>query len=208
MFGLLSSVPQGPGLLEKKNPKKTRGRKTCARELATWKNWRMEKIGDSGVNPVSLKYCWCTICYSTSNSGRDIVAGITIIWGTSPCRILQIHSLYQVATGTPCHVPLRRRGIFITIVDGFGTNFMIPSDWDWASKCVCGPNFMSNLIGESPIFWLLERSRAAGPKSIHGEASVKSVQSQIFFSSFFSAKSFWVVRPRKDHFSQEVYTWW
>jgi len=24
------------------------------------KNWRLEKIGDSGTKPVILKYCWCT----------------------------------------------------------------------------------------------------------------------------------------------------
>jgi len=28
---------------------------------------------------------------------------------------------------------------------------MVPSDWDLAPKCVCGPNFISYLIGESPI---------------------------------------------------------
>ena len=28
---------------------------------------------------------------------------------------------------------------------------MVPADWDLAPKCVCGPNFISYLIGESPI---------------------------------------------------------
>jgi len=28
---------------------------------------------------------------------------------------------------------------------------MVPSDCDLAPKCVCGPNFISYLIGESPI---------------------------------------------------------
>jgi len=32
------------------------------------------------------------------------------IRGPSPPRILQIHSLHQVALGTLSHVPLRRRG--------------------------------------------------------------------------------------------------
>jgi len=27
---------------------------------------------------------------------------------------------------------------------------MVPSDWDLAPKCICGPNFISYLIGESP----------------------------------------------------------
>jgi len=29
---------------------------------------------------------------------------------------------------------------------------MVPSDWDSAPRCVCGPNFISDFIGESPIF--------------------------------------------------------
>jgi len=29
---------------------------------------------------------------------------------------------------------------------------MVPSDWDSAPRCICGPNFISDLIGESPIF--------------------------------------------------------
>jgi len=29
---------------------------------------------------------------------------------------------------------------------------MVPSDWDSAPRCVCGSNFISDLIGESPIF--------------------------------------------------------
>jgi len=28
---------------------------------------------------------------------------------------------------------------------------MVPSDWDWAPKCVCFRKITSNLIGESPI---------------------------------------------------------
>jgi len=62
-----------------------------------------------------------------------------------------IHSLHQVATVTPSHVHLRRRGIIIAIFRGSGTNCMVLSDWDLAPKCVCGPNFISYLIGESPI---------------------------------------------------------
>ena len=45
-----------------------------------------------------------------------------------------------------------RRGIIITIFHGFGTNCMVPSDWDSAPRCFCGPNFTSDWIGESPIF--------------------------------------------------------
>jgi len=29
---------------------------------------------------------------------------------------------------------------------------MVPSDWDSAPMCICGPNFISDLIGESPFF--------------------------------------------------------
>jgi len=28
---------------------------------------------------------------------------------------------------------------------------MVPPDWDLAPKCVCSPNFVSYLIGDSPI---------------------------------------------------------
>jgi len=73
------------------------------------------------------------------NSGRDNAAGIMIIWWTSPPLILQIHSLHQVATGTPFHVPLRRRGIIITIFHGFGTKCMVLYRWDSAPRCVCRP---------------------------------------------------------------------
>jgi len=75
-----------------------------------------------------------------------------IVWWTSPPRILQIHSPHQVATGTPSYVPLLRRGIIITIFHGFGTNCMVPSDWDSAPRRICGPDFISDWIGESPIF--------------------------------------------------------
>ena len=69
-------------------------------------------------------------------------------WGPSPPQVLQIHS--------PCHrhsfpcsssAPWNNYCHF----SRFGTNCMVPSDWDLAPKCVCGPNFISYLIGESPI---------------------------------------------------------
>jgi len=44
------------------------------------------------------------------------------------------------------------RGRIITIFHGFGTNCIVPSDWDSALRCVCGPNLISDLIGESPKF--------------------------------------------------------
>jgi len=68
---------------------------------------------------------------------RDNEAGIMSIWGPSLPHILQIRSLHQFATGTPSHVPNRRRGIIIAIFRGFGTNCMVPSDWDLAPWCVC-----------------------------------------------------------------------
>jgi len=74
------------------------------------------------------------------NSGRDNAARRMMTWWTSLPHILQIHSLHQVATGTPFHVPLRRREIIITIFHGFGTNCMVPSIWDLAPRCFCGTN--------------------------------------------------------------------
>jgi len=51
-----------------------------------------------------------------------------IFKGTSAHRILQIHTLHQVATDTRSHVPLRRRAINIDIFRGFGIYCMVPSD--------------------------------------------------------------------------------
>jgi len=68
--------------------------------------------------------------------GRDNAAEIMIVWRTSPLLILHIDSLHQVATVTPSHVPLRRRGIIITIFHGIGTNCMVPSDWDSTPRYV------------------------------------------------------------------------
>jgi len=93
------------------------------------------------------------------NSRSDNAAGIMIIWWNSPSRILQIHSVHQVAAGTPFYVPLRRRRIIITILHGFGTNCIVPSDWDSAPRCVCGPNFISDWIGESPICSVARRKK-------------------------------------------------
>ena len=68
-------------------------------------------------------------------------------WGPSPAHILQIHSLHQVATGTPSHVPLRCRGINIAVFRGFGTNwfffrgfgtncFLPTGTWHWSAFVV------------------------------------------------------------------------
>jgi len=65
-----------------------------------------------------------------------------------------MHSLHQIAIGTPSHVPPRRRVMIIAIFHDFGTrtNCMVPQDWDSAPRCVYGPNVISDSIGESPIF--------------------------------------------------------
>ena len=121
------------------------------------KNWRLGKIGDSGTKPVILKNCrWLQ---APRNSGRDNAVGIIMIWWTRLPLILQIHSPHQIATGTLSHVSPRRRGIIIAIFHDFGINCMVPQDWDSGPRCVCGPNFISDLIGESPFFWLLGMQR-------------------------------------------------
>jgi len=72
------------------------------RNSSNRQNWKLEKNGDSGVKPVMLKCCRCTTYYTAPrNIGRDNAAGLMIIWGTSPPRILQIHSMHQVTTDTP-----------------------------------------------------------------------------------------------------------
>jgi hypothetical protein len=74
---------------------------------------------------------WNDIMQAPRNSGRENVVGIIIVWWTIPPLILQIYSQHQVATGTPFHVPPRRRGIIIAIFHDFGTNCMVP--WEWLS---------------------------------------------------------------------------
>ena len=89
--------------------------------------------------------------YVSANLPPFCKVGKMSVWGENPPHILQIHLLHQVATVTPSHVPLRRRGIIIAIFRGSGTNCMVPSNWDLALKCVLGLDFISYLIGESPI---------------------------------------------------------
>jgi len=52
---------------------------------------------------------------------------------TNPLLIPQIHSLHQSATGTPSHVPLRRRGITIVIVRGSEICCMRSIAWSTAN---------------------------------------------------------------------------
>ena len=53
--------------------------------------------------------------------------------------IIRAESWYK-----PCSYELVNPAIKISLLYG-------SSDWDLALKCVCGPNFTSFLIGESPI---------------------------------------------------------
>ena len=41
-----------------------------------------------------------------------------------------------------------------------GTYCMVPSDWDLALTCICGPNFRSNSSENSPDFFIWEFSRS------------------------------------------------
>jgi len=95
------------------------------------KNWRLEKIGDSGTKPVILRYCW-RCCSTTAappsrNSRRDNAAGILIIWWTSPPRILQIHSVNQFCTTTPFHVPI---SFFLSSSAPWNNYHHFPRFWD------------------------------------------------------------------------------
>ena len=69
---------------------------------------------------------------ATPRNGRRVHVGeiMTIWWWTSPLLKVEIHSPHQVTMGTTSHVPLQRRAIIITIFRGYGTNCMVPSDWD------------------------------------------------------------------------------
>ena len=90
------------------------------KKLETGKNWRFW-YKTSNFEILSVH----DLQQAPRNSGRDDTAGIIIVWWTSPPLILQIHSLHQVATGTPSHLPPRRRGIIIAIFHDFGTNSMV-----------------------------------------------------------------------------------
>jgi len=117
----------------------------------------IEKIGDWKKLEilVQTQSFWNNVGARTTEHSigiRDNAAGIMIVWRTSPPLILHIHSLHQVATVTPSHVPLRRREIIIKKIHGIGTNCKVPSNWDSAQMFVCGPNFTTDLIGESLSF--------------------------------------------------------
>jgi len=110
----------------------------AAEKTGELKNWRIWYKNQSIGSIVSARPT-----AAPRNGRRDNAAGIMTIWWTSPPPILQIHSLHQVAMGTPSHVPLQRRAVIIAIFRGSGTNCMGPSDWDSALRCVYGPNFRS-----------------------------------------------------------------
>jgi len=88
---------------------------------------RLDKIEDSGVTSHFEVLSLHDLLQAPRIGRRDNEAGIMSVCGPSPPCILQIHSQYHVATGTPSYVSFRRRGIVIAIFRDFGTNCMIPS---------------------------------------------------------------------------------
>jgi len=108
----------------------SRNRKTCS-----WKKLEILVQNQSFWNIVGARPT-----AAPGNSGRDNAAGITIVWRTSPPLILHIDCKKLQLS----HVPLRRREIIVTSFHGFGTNYMVHSDWDSALRCVCSPNFKSD----------------------------------------------------------------
>jgi len=77
--------------------------------------------------------------FAPRNGRRDNVEGIMSTWGTSSPPILQIHSLHQVAMGTPSHVPLQRRAIIVAIFRGSGATPYGPHRLGLGTcLCVCG----------------------------------------------------------------------
>ena len=92
------------------------------------------------LHPVNWKYCCARPIAAPRNGRRDNVEGIMITWGTSPPPILQIHSLHQVATGTPSHVPLRCRAMVLLVVAIFRGSvtfaWSLPRNWHWRAFVV------------------------------------------------------------------------
>jgi len=115
----------------------------------------MEKIGDLEKLEILVQHqsFWNIVgarpTAAPRNSGRDNAAGIMIVWRTSPPLILHIDWLKKVAAVTLSHVPLRRHATIITIFHGFGTNCVVPSDWDSAPRFVSSPNFLSDFYFEN-----------------------------------------------------------
>jgi len=101
---------------------------------------------DSGTKPVILKYARCTTYCSTSQQRERLRSRNNDCTKNKPSS----HSTYSL-TAPSCHchsfscsssAPWNNYHHFF---HGFGTNCMVPSDWDSAPKSVCGPNFSSHL---------------------------------------------------------------
>ena len=91
------------------------------------KIWKLKKIGDSGTKPVILKYRRCTnYCKHIATAGEITQQESWLCDELVLLSFTEIHSLHQIATVTPSHVPPRRHGIIIVIFHYFGTNCMVP----------------------------------------------------------------------------------
>jgi len=127
--------------------------------ISFWRDFRKDtfidlqsKKWDSGQNQSLWNIAGARTLQAPHNSGRDNAAGIIIVRWTSPPLILQIHSLHQIATVTPSHVPPRRHGIIIVIFHYFGTNCMVLFRLRLSTKVRLLSQFLIWFIRESPIF--------------------------------------------------------
>jgi len=116
-------------------------------DVVAEKTGELKKL-ENLTKSVNWKYCRCTTYCGTQQQQerqgrRDNNFIRMTVWCTSPLAILEIHSLHQVAMGTPSHVPLQRSATIIAIFRGSETSRMVLSDWDFALKCECGPNSRS-----------------------------------------------------------------
>ena len=108
-------------------------------------NMRLEKFGDPGT-----KISHFEMLYVYHLSQHLAIAGE--ITQQEECFYDEL-AVLAFFTFTHCRTKFPRSLLlmFLNNCHGFGTNCIVPSEWDSAPICVCGPNFTSDLI-ENPRF--------------------------------------------------------
>ena len=109
------------------------------------------KTGESDTKPVNWKYCWCTTYYRTPQrqerwcrSDNDYMMHQPSSYFVDSLITPSFHGhSFPCSSSAPCNNHRHFRGS--------RTNCMVPSDWDLALKCICGPNFISIQVENSPV---------------------------------------------------------
>jgi len=130
------------------------GKKSSAYPFFFWftsgrQNWRLDKIGDSGVKQVIWSIVGARPTTAPRISGRDNEVGNQSTRDNDYMRTLpsshstdSLHAPSWHRHSFPCSS--LAPWIIIAIFCGVETNCMVLSDWDLVPRCVCGPNFTFN----------------------------------------------------------------